>query len=169
MEKKNYVYNILIAFCIIIILIFLFFCALLMTKIIKLKSNEDVSSKKEVVDFINNDFIIGDYQSIIKYTDNSYKIYEINFDQEGSVKYLIGSSNTDDYSDASVIMSYSGTYSLNGNNVILTIKSDDVNCIDGKYSCNDTMILETTNDNRLKDNELLFNYVKKNSELILNK
>ena len=43
--------------------------------------------------------------------------------------------------DAGIAMSYSGTYTENEKDVIISIESTDKNCEDGKYACKDTITL----------------------------
>ena len=162
MKKNN---NIIILLMGIIIIILAVLCVLFATGTINLKSNNssqnnyqstpEKNSEENIENKNNHSSILGSYRRIEKVTSDQTNIFEMELKSDNTIIYSIGVSHTDDYSDASTIMKYSGTYLVENNDVTLTLKSTENDCIDGKYSCNEKLKLTKKDNNNDGIQELL--------------
>ena len=153
--KNDKLKNIIILLLIVIIIILSVLVGLFATNKISLNSssnnddgtineNENNEVKEENTD------IVGRYQKIIQYAEGpAYQIYEFELNSDNTVNYVIGGSSTENHSNASAVMNYSGTYLEKDNEVILSIVSTDDNCEPGKYACIDIITLSKQNNGTL--------------------
>lgn len=188
MEKKNNSLVIILMGVIIVILAVL--CVLFATGTIALKSNEsnnevnnqeiEEQNENNVVDNTtdneNNSELLGYYRRMEQIDSTETLIFEIELKSDNSVLYSIGVSHTSNYFDASSVMKYSGTYSIDNKDIILNLKSTDNNCVDGKYKCNEELKLwKQQNDDNSKSGDLILygedapTYSKTDKVYLLNK
>ena len=167
MEKRNN--KIIIILMALIIVILAVLCVLFATGTILLKEDISVSDngsssenntvnniEEENVNEGNNlNEISGTYKYSVNITEDQYRIYEITFLNNNEVSYMINVSNSSDNYDGAPVMYYTGTYVLENNKVVLTLKAktqDGSECIDGKYACNEVMSFNLS-DSQLIDFE----------------
>ena len=155
MEKKGII--ILVG---VIIIILAVLCVLFATGTITFNNDDSNEVKgdndtRDIIEEKNKNEIFGSYKYSVNIAEGTYRIYEITFSNNNEVSYMINVSNSVDTYDGTPVIYYTGTYVLENNKIILTLKAktqDGSECIDGKYACDEMMTFKLS-DNQLIDLE----------------
>ena len=141
MEKKNN--GTLVGILIGLVIALIIGVCLFATGTIVFKTNTPADNEQANEDNVSS--IIGYYRTEYEVAQNQFTIIEFELKSDKTVNYIIGSSHNTDNTDAEAVIKYSGTYTEDEKDVILSIEAIDKDCIDGKYSCKNNIKLWKSN------------------------
>ncbi len=143
MEKKNKS-ELLVGILIGLVIALIIGVCLFATGTIGFKTNTPADNEPANEDNVSS--IIGYYRTEYEVAQNQFTIIEFELKSDKTVNYIIGSSHNTNNTDAEAIIKYSGTYTEDEKDVILSIEAIDKDCSsNGKYSCKNNIKLWKSN------------------------